>query len=166
AALSYARAKSAALGIEREFYKTRDVHLHIPAGGTPKDGPSAGIAIAVAIVSALTGVPVRGEVAMKGEVTLRGRVLPIGGLKEKAVAAHRNGVRHVIIPAENVREIDDLPEEVRAVVRFHPVRSMDEVLALALDDPSRSLSRASPSTSLGVDSAARDSGQAQPALNQ
>jgi ATP-dependent Lon protease len=132
AALSYVRARSAALGIERDFYKSRDVHLHIPSGGTPKDGPSAGIAIATAIVSALTGVPVRGDVAMTGEVTLRGRVLPIGGLREKAVAAHRNGVRHVIIPAENLREIDDVPEEVRSTVRFHPVRSMDEVLALAL----------------------------------
>ena len=132
AALSYVRARSAALGIDRDFYKNRDVHLHIPAGGTPKDGPSAGIAIATAIVSALTGAPVRGDVAMTGEVTLRGRVLPIGGLKEKAVAAHRNGIRHVIIPAENVREIDDIPEEVRSAVRFHPVRSMDEVLGLAL----------------------------------
>jgi ATP-dependent Lon protease len=132
AALSYVRARSTALGIDRDFYKNRDVHLHIPAGGTPKDGPSAGIAIATAIVSALTGAPVRGDVAMTGEVTLRGRVLPIGGLKEKAVAAHRNGVRHVIIPAENTREIDDIPEEVRAAVRFHPVKSMDEVLALAL----------------------------------
>jgi ATP-dependent Lon protease len=132
AALSYVRARSAALGIERDFYKSRDVHLHIPSGGTPKDGPSAGIAIATAIVSALTGVPVRGDVAMTGEVTLRGRVLPIGGLKEKAVAAHRNGIRHVIIPAENVREIEDIPAEVRSTVRFHPVRSMDEVLALAL----------------------------------
>jgi ATP-dependent Lon protease len=132
AALSYVRARSAALGIEKDFYKTRDVHLHIPSGGTPKDGPSAGIAIATAIISALTGIPVRGDVAMTGEVTLRGRVLPIGGLKEKAVAAHRNGVRHVIIPAENLREIDDIPEEVRAAVRFHAVRSMDEVLGLAL----------------------------------
>jgi ATP-dependent Lon protease len=132
AALSYVRARSVALGIERDFYKTRDVHLHIPSGGTPKDGPSAGIAIATAIVSALTGLPVRGDVAMTGEVTLRGRVLPIGGLKEKAVAAHRNGVRHVVIPAENIREIDDLPEEVRSALRFHPVKSMDEVLALAL----------------------------------
>jgi ATP-dependent Lon protease len=132
AALSYVRARSAALGIERDFYKSRDVHLHIPSGGTPKDGPSAGIAIATAIVSALTGVPVRGDVAMTGEVTLRGRVLPIGGLKEKAVAAHRNGIRHVIIPTENVREIEDIPAEVRSTVRFHPVRSMDEVLALAL----------------------------------
>jgi ATP-dependent Lon protease len=132
AALSYVRARVAALGIDRDFYKNRDLHVHIPAGGTPKDGPSAGIAIATAIVSALTGVPVRGDVAMTGEVTLRGRVLPIGGLKEKAVAAHRNGVRHVIIPAENLREVEDIPADVRAAVRFHAVRSMDEVLGFAL----------------------------------
>jgi ATP-dependent Lon protease len=132
AALSYVRARSAALGIERDFYKTRDLHVHIPAGGTPKDGPSAGIAIATAIVSALTGIPVRGDVAMTGEVTLRGRVLPIGGLKEKAVAAHRNGIRHVIIPAENLRELEEVPAEVRGTVRFHGVRSMDEVLGMAL----------------------------------
>jgi ATP-dependent Lon protease len=142
AALSYARARAVALGIDRDFYKNRDLHVHIPAGGTPKDGPSAGIAIATAIISALTGVPVRGDVAMTGEVTLRGRVLPIGGLKEKSVAAHRNGIRHVIIPAENLRELEEVPAEVRAVVRFHGVRTMDEVLAMALlrpqahDDPS------------------------------
>jgi ATP-dependent Lon protease len=135
AALSYARARAVALGIDRDFYKNRDLHVHIPAGGTPKDGPSAGIAIATAIVSALTGVPVRGDVAMTGEVTLRGRVLPIGGLKEKSVAAHRNGIRHVIIPAENLRELEEVPAEVRAVVRFHGVRTMDEVLAMALLRP-------------------------------
>jgi ATP-dependent Lon protease len=132
AALSYTRARSVALGIDRDFYKNRDLHVHIPAGGTPKDGPSAGIAIATAIISALTGIPVRGDVAMTGEVTLRGRVLPIGGLKEKSVAAHRNGIRHVIIPAENLRELEEVPEEVRAAVRFHGVRTMDEVLAMAL----------------------------------
>jgi ATP-dependent Lon protease len=132
AALSYVRAKSASLGIDREFYKNRDVHLHIPAGGTPKDGPSAGIAIATAIVSALSGIPVRGDVAMTGEVTLRGRVLPIGGLREKAVAAHRNGIRHVLLPMENLRELDDIPEDVRSAVKFHAVRSMDEVLGFAL----------------------------------
>jgi ATP-dependent Lon protease len=135
AALSYARARSVALGIDRDFYKNRDLHVHIPSGGTPKDGPSAGIAIATAIISALTGIPIRGDVAMTGEVTLRGRVLPIGGLKEKSVAAHRNGIRHVIIPAENIREIEEVPEEVRGTVRFHGVRSMDEVLALALLRP-------------------------------
>ena len=143
AALSYARARARALGIESEFYRTKDIHIHMPAGATPKDGPSAGIAIATAVISALTGVPVRGEVAMTGEITLRGRVLPIGGLKEKSVAAHRNKVSDVIIPHGNARDIEELPEEVRATVRFHPVKTMDEVLALAL----RPL--AQPSTSSG-----------------
>jgi ATP-dependent Lon protease len=132
AALSYTRSRASALGVEREFHKTRDLHIHIPAGATPKDGPSAGIAIAAAVVSALTGVPVRGDVAMTGEVTLRGRVLPIGGLKEKTVAAHRYGIRHVIIPQGNAREIEDLPQEVQLGIVFHPVRTMDEVLAFAL----------------------------------
>src|SRR5260221_4283676 len=132
AALSYARARAAALGLEREFLRTRDLHVHIPAGATPKDGPSAGIAIACAIVSALTGVPLRGTVAMTGEITLRGRVLPIGGLKEKAVAALRNRISHVIIALANTRDLDELPDEVKAGLQFHPVRSMDEVLALAL----------------------------------
>ena len=106
--------------------------MHIPAGATPKDGPSAGIAIATAIVSALTGVPVRGDVAMTGEITLRGRVLPIGGLKEKAVAAHRNHIVHVIIPQQNLRDVEELPAEVRDGVRFHPVKTMDDVLRIAL----------------------------------
>jgi len=133
AALSYARSRAAALGIDREFHRNRDLHVHIPAGATPKDGPSAGIAIATAIVSALTGIPVRGDVAMTGEITLRGRVLPIGGLKEKAVAAHRNRVAHVLIPYHNARDLDDIPPEVRSSVSFHPVRTMDEVLQLALE---------------------------------
>jgi len=132
AALSYARARARALGIESEFYRTKDIHIHMPAGATPKDGPSAGIAIATAVISALTGVPVRGDVAMTGEITLRGRVLPIGGLKEKSVAAHRNKVTDVIVPHANARDIEELPEEVRASVRFHPVKTMDQVLAVAL----------------------------------
>jgi ATP-dependent Lon protease len=132
AALSYARARARALGIEADFHRTRDIHIHMPAGATPKDGPSAGIAIATAVISALTGVPVRGDVAMTGEITLRGRVLPIGGLKEKSVAAHRNKVSDVIIPHGNARDIEELPEEVRSTVRFHPVKTMDEVLSIAL----------------------------------
>ncbi len=132
AALSYTRTRATALGIDRDFYRTRDLHVHIPSGGTPKDGPSAGIAIATAIVSALTGIPVRGDVAMTGEITLRGRVLAIGGLKEKAVAAHRNAIRHVIIPHQNVRDLEELPPEVRNGITFHPVKTMDDVLSLAL----------------------------------
>jgi ATP-dependent Lon protease len=132
AALSYARARAGVLGIDRNFYRTRDMHIHIPAGATPKDGPSAGIAIATGIISALTGIPVRGDVAMTGEITLRGRVLGIGGLKEKAVAAHRNGVRHVLLPHQNLRDLEDLPAEVRSAVTFHPVQTMDEVLRIAL----------------------------------
>ena len=131
-ALSYLRSQSRTLGIDLADYAKHDIHIHVPAGATPKDGPSAGIALAAAIVSALTGTPVRGDVAMTGEITLRGRVLPIGGLKEKAVAAHRNHVTHVIIPAANVRDIEELPEDVRATVHFHPVKTMDEVLAIAL----------------------------------
>ena len=132
AALSYARSRADALGLERDFHRTRDVHVHVPAGATPKDGPSAGIAMAAAIVSALTGAPIRGDMAMTGEITLRGRVLPIGGLKEKSVAAHRAGIAHVIIPRGNLRDVEDLPPDVRERVRFHPVETMDEVLALAL----------------------------------
>jgi ATP-dependent Lon protease len=132
AALSYIRSRAELLGVPANFARTRDVHVHIPSGATPKDGPSAGIALAAAIISALTGAPVRGDVAMTGEITLRGRVLPIGGLKEKAVAAHRHHVAHVIVPASNVRELEELPAEVRAGVTFHGVKTMDEVLALAL----------------------------------
>jgi ATP-dependent Lon protease len=120
------------LGLDPDFYRNRDIHIHMPAGATPKDGPSAGIAIATSVISALTGVPVRGDVAMTGEITLRGRVLPIGGLKEKSVAAHRNKVSDVIIPHGNARDLDELPEEVRAAVRFHPVKTMDDVLAVAM----------------------------------
>lgn len=135
AAMSYIRTRADALGIPKDFYKNRDIHIHIPDGATPKDGPSAGIAIATAVVSALTEIPVCGDVAMTGEITLRGRVLPIGGLKEKSVAAHRNNVTRVLIPHTNLRDIDDIPQEVKDVVTFYPVKSMDEVLALALRHP-------------------------------
>jgi ATP-dependent Lon protease len=134
AALSYIRARARALGIDPDFQRTRDLHVHIPAGATPKDGPSAGIAIAASMISALTGVPIRGDVAMTGEITLRGRVLAIGGLKEKAVAALRSRIHDVVIPATNTREIEELPVEVREQLRFHPVTTMDEVLLIAFRD--------------------------------
>jgi ATP-dependent Lon protease len=137
AALSYIRTRARALGIDPDFYRTRDLHVHIPAGATPKDGPSAGTAIAAAIISALTGAALRGDVAMTGEITLRGRVLAIGGLKEKSVAALRNGIRDVAIPRSNLRELEELPEDVRAQVRFHPVENMDEVLAIVFREPLR-----------------------------
>jgi len=136
AAMSYARQRAVQLGIAPDFYRTKDIHIHIPAGATPKDGPSAGIAIATAVVSALTGTPVRGDVAMTGEITLRGRVLPIGGVKEKSVGAHRAGITHVLLPKGNERDLDDVPQEVKDFITFHCVGSMDEVLALGLRTPS------------------------------
>jgi ATP-dependent Lon protease len=135
AALSYVRSRASALGLSPDFHRTRDIHVHLPAGATPKDGPSAGIALATALVSALTGVPVRGDVAMTGEITLRGRVLPIGGIREKGVAAHRHRIAHVIVPQANAKDLTELPEEVRSGVHWHAVRTMDEVLALALRTP-------------------------------
>jgi ATP-dependent Lon protease len=131
AALSYVRGRARTLGLDPEFLRTRDLHVHIPAGATPKDGPSAGIAIATAVISALTGAAVRGDTAMTGEITLRGRVLGIGGLREKSVAAHRNRIRHVVIPKANARELEELPADVLEGIQFHPVATMDEVLALA-----------------------------------
>jgi len=164
AALSYARSRAAALGIERDFHKTRDLHVHIPAGATPKDGPSAGIAICTALVSALTGIPIRGDVAMTGEITLRGRVLPIGGLKEKSVAALRHQRTNVVIPFLNARELEELPDDVRAGLTFHPVQAMDEVLALALTRAPRPLARRAAREGQGEDEpGARDDESRTPA---
>ena len=132
AALSCLRTRTEVLGIEHEFYKNKDIHVHFPEGAVPKDGPSAGIAIATALTSALTGRKVRAGIAMTGEITLRGRVLPIGGLKEKTMAALRNGIQTVIIPADNVRDLEEIDQTVRAALRFVPVREVDQVLAEAL----------------------------------
>ena len=135
AALSVVRARTESLGIELDFLQKQDVHLHVPEGATPKDGPSAGIAMATALVSTLTKIPVKADVAMTGEITLRGRVLPIGGLKEKLLAAMRGGIRTVIIPEENRKDLVDLPKSVSQNMKIVPVRWIDEVLDLALERP-------------------------------
>jgi ATP-dependent Lon protease len=133
AAQSVVRARSDRLGIDPEFHNKYDIHVHVPEGATPKDGPSAGIAMCTALVSALTKVPVRSEVAMTGEITLRGRVLPIGGLKEKLLAAHRGGITTVIIPEENEKDLADIPKNITGALKIHPVRWIDQVLDIALE---------------------------------
>jgi ATP-dependent Lon protease len=132
AAFSYARSKAAQFGIAVDFHEKNDIHIHIPEGAIPKDGPSAGITMGTALISALTHIPVSREVAMTGEITLRGRVLPIGGLKEKSLAAHRAGIRKIVIPKDNEKDIDDIPESVRNEITFVAVSHMDEVLTHAL----------------------------------
>jgi len=133
AALTVVRSRAIALGIDPAFHQNNDLHVHVPEGATPKDGPSAGIAMCTAIVSALTGIPVRAEVAMTGEITLRGEVLPIGGLKEKLLAAQRGGIQTVVIPHENIRDLADIPENIKSKLRIEPVRWVDEVLRIALE---------------------------------
>jgi ATP-dependent Lon protease len=135
AAQSVVRARSQLLGISADFHDKYDIHVHVPEGATPKDGPSAGIAMATALVSALTKDPVRAEIAMTGEITLRGRVLPIGGLKEKLLAAHRGGITTVIIPEENKKDLADIPKNITDALTIHPVRWIDQVLELALEHP-------------------------------
>lgn len=132
AAFSYIRSRAAEWNVDPDFHEKNDIHIHVPEGAIPKDGPSAGITMATALVSALTGIPVRKEVGMTGEITLRGRVLPIGGLKEKSLSAHRAGLTTVILPKENEKDIDDIPESVRKDLKFIPVEHLDEVLRHAL----------------------------------
>ena len=135
AALSYVRGNAQALapGLPEDWFNTHDLHVHVPAGAIPKDGPSAGITMTTALASLLTGRPVRHTVGMTGEVTLQGRVLPIGGLKQKVLAAHAAGLTDVILPERNRADLDDVPEDVREELTFHPVMSLGEVLELALE---------------------------------
>jgi ATP-dependent Lon protease len=135
AALSFVRSKTSELRLPPDFFDRNDIHLHIPAGAQPKDGPSAGITMATALVSLVSGRPVRSDLGMTGEITLRGQVLPIGGLKEKVLAAHRAGLKAVILPKRNMRDLDDIPEEVRSELNFIPVERMEEVVAAALTRP-------------------------------
>ena len=137
AALFYARANSANLGLEPDFHKARDIHIHVPAGATPKDGPSAGVTIATALVSALSNRRVSKDIAMTGEITLRGRVLPVGGIKEKALAALRYGITKVIIPFENIRDLEEIPKEQREAIKFIPVKHIAEVLEISFVDSAR-----------------------------
>jgi ATP-dependent Lon protease len=133
AARTVVRSRSSRLGIAEELFEKRDLHVHVPEGATPKDGPSAGIAMTTAMVSALTGVPVRADVAMTGEITLRGEVLPIGGLKEKLLAALRGGIKTVLIPEENVKDLTEIPDNVKNRLEIVPVKWIDKVLELALE---------------------------------
>ncbi|OYV88350.1 MAG: endopeptidase La, partial [Acidobacteria bacterium 21-70-11] len=133
AALSYVRARAVQLPLPADFFETRDIHVHVPEGAIPKDGPSAGITMAMALLSAVVGVPVRQDLAMTGEITLRGKVLPVGGIKDKVLAAFRSGIREVILPEENEKDLEEIPEEVRNAIQFHLVKEMDEVIPVALD---------------------------------
>jgi ATP-dependent Lon protease len=133
AALSYVRSISSQIGVDHDFYNKNDIHVHVPEGATPKDGPSAGITMATALTSAITGIPVRQDVAMTGEITLRGRVLPIGGLKEKILAAKQAGVKTVVIPEKNAKDLPKIPDEIKSGINVIPVTVASEVLKVALE---------------------------------
>jgi ATP-dependent Lon protease len=133
AARTVVRSRAARLGIKQEVFEKSDIHIHVPEGATPKDGPSAGVGMTLAMVSVFTGIPVRADVAMTGEITLRGEVLPIGGLKEKLLAAHRGGIKTVLIPEQNVKDLAEIPDNVKNKLEIVPVRWIDKVLEVALE---------------------------------
>jgi ATP-dependent Lon protease len=135
AAMTVVRSRADKFRINADFHEKRDIHVHVPEGATPKDGPSAGVGMCTALVSSLTGNPVRADVAMTGEITLRGEVLPIGGLKEKLLAAHRGGIKTVIIPKDNERDLEEIPDNVKGDLVIHPVKWIEEVLDIALEHP-------------------------------
>jgi ATP-dependent Lon protease len=139
AALSYVRSHAETLGVASDFFEKSDIHVHVPAGGIPKDGPSGGVTLAASIASLLSGRPVRSDIAMTGEITLRGKVLPVGGIKEKVLAARRAGIKTIILPKRNERDLEDIPAEVRAELTFKFVDTVDEVLNLALRNGSSEL---------------------------
>jgi ATP-dependent Lon protease len=130
--MTVVRSRTQVLGLEQDFYQKNDFHIHVPEGATPKDGPSAGIGMCTALISALTRIPVRSDVAMTGEITLRGEVLPIGGLKEKLLAAHRGGITTVLIPDENTKDLAEIPDNIKEKLVIKPVKWIDEVLQVAL----------------------------------
>lgn len=132
AGVSYIRSRAKELGVEEDFHTKYDIHIHVPEGGVPKEGPSAGISMCTAVISALTGRPVKAHVAMTGEITLRGRVLPIGGVKEKLLGAHRAGITDIILPKENAKDLEDVPGNIRKKLDIHLAEHMDEVLRIAL----------------------------------
>ena len=132
AARTVVRSRAQRLGIRADVFEKNDIHIHVPEGATPKDGPSAGIAMTTALVSIFTGIPVRADVAMTGEITLRGEVLPIGGLKEKLLAAHRGGIKTVLIPEQNVKDLAEIPDNIKGNLNIRPVKWIDEVLQIAL----------------------------------
>jgi ATP-dependent Lon protease len=150
AAMSFVRSRASMLGLPRDFYRHLDIHIHVPEGAIPKDGPSAGITIATTLCSSLTRMPVRGDLAMTGEITLRGRVLPIGGVKEKLLAAHRHGIYEVVLPRDNEKDLADVPENIRKEMKIHLVDSMDEVLKIALVGDLESLAARPPAHPLEV----------------
>jgi ATP-dependent Lon protease len=150
AAMSFVRSRASMLGLPRDFYRHLDIHIHVPEGAIPKDGPSAGITIATTLCSALTRMPVRGDLAMTGEITLRGRVLPIGGVKEKLLAAHRHGIFECILPRDNEKDLTDVPENIRKEMKICFVDSMDEVLKIALVGDLESLTSRPPAHPLEV----------------